>query len=312
MNDLAPIAFFAFNRPLHSAQALDALRRCDLSSESDLHCFIDAPKVDADREAVAEVERIVCDTAGFKSVTVHRAIENSGLFKAITDGVNLVVSLRGRVIVVEDDLVVTPRFLAYMNAALMRYEHDPRIGSVHAYLPPMGWRGGYFFLRGADCWGWATWKDRWELFNGDARSLLGELIQTGRVREFCRSHGSASLVQLITRARGHSQSWAIAWHASLFLRDRLTLHPAESFVRNIGNDGSGIHAHQTSRYDSALAEQFSGLGEIEVMESICGAQLMSKFMDGGGRGFLAGLVSRWILLLRSRVMLAFEVMRGLP
>ena len=43
-----------------------------------------------------------------------------------------------------------------------------------------------FFLKGADCWGWATWKRAWDLFESDGAKLLAQLRERGLEREFDR------------------------------------------------------------------------------------------------------------------------------
>ncbi len=40
---------------------------------------------------------------------------------------------------------------------------------------------------------------------------------------------------------GKNDSWAIRWHASLFLRNKYCLHPVKMLVKNIGFDGTGTH-----------------------------------------------------------------------
>jgi len=46
---------------------------------------------------------------------------------------------------------------------------------------------------------------------------------------------------------GRTNSWAIRWYASAFLKDKLTLYPGRSLVSNIGFDGSGTHGRGTGR-----------------------------------------------------------------
>ena len=76
----------------------------------------------------------------------------------------------------EDDLVTSRYFLKYMNEALNHYAHDERVASVHGYVYPVNDPlPETFFLRGADCWGWATWRRGWECFNADGQYLLDEL-----------------------------------------------------------------------------------------------------------------------------------------
>ena len=54
------------------------------------------------------------------------------------------------------------------------YENEPRVISIHAYNYPINNKGlpETFFIKGADCWGWATWATDWNLFEKDADKLL--------------------------------------------------------------------------------------------------------------------------------------------
>lgn len=53
--------------------------------------------------------------------------------------------------------------------------------------------------------------------------------------------------------RGKNNSWAIRWYASAFLKNKLTLYPKNSFVKNIGVDGSGTHGIESfSRFNKNI------------------------------------------------------------
>ncbi|MEO7478180.1 MAG: hypothetical protein ABIT64_02995, partial [Lysobacteraceae bacterium] len=234
-NAHAPIAYFAFNRPEHTARTLAALAANPEAGDTDLHVFVDGPRKEDERDAVEKVIALAGRVSGFASVEVHAASEKQGLYRAITSGVTRVVADAKRVIVVEDDILVSPHFLAYMNEALDRYENEPKVGSIHGYSPPIDGLPDYFFMRGGDCWGWATWTDRWTLFDADADKLRRMLVSKRLLTEYCLSRGSSSLLYLLRRARGRNQSWAVLWDVSLFLAGRYTLHPGKSLVSNIGN-----------------------------------------------------------------------------
>lgn len=278
---LAPIAFFAFNRPTHATRTLAALAGNPEAAQSDLHIFVDAPRNDGDRPKVAEMVRVAGQTGGFATITVHAAAQNLGLYRSITTGVSELMSRHGRAIVVEDDVLVSGHFLAYMNEALDRYADDARVGCIHGYSPGSLALPEYFFLRGADCWGWASWADRWRQFRPDATGLLQELQHRGQVADFCASHGYRSLQLLCDRALERNQSWAILWHASMFLSGAHTLHPGRSFVANIGNDGSGVHADDTDAYDAMPRDDYAGLPAIEPIQDEGAARQMRRLLDGG-------------------------------
>jgi hypothetical protein len=277
----APVAFFAFNRPVHASRTLRALAANPEARDTTLHVFVDGPRHDGEREAVAAVREVVANAEGFAQVHVHAAEANRGLFASITGGVQRVLDAHDRVIVVEDDVETAPCFLAYMNDSLARYRDDARVGSIHAYAPPIDDLPAYFFLEGADCWGWATWADRWALFERDPQALLRDMRDRRLLRAFTASHGAQSLLQLVHRAEGRSQSWATQWHASLFLAGRHTLHPGRSFVTNIGNDGSGTHSGEHDLAGRATRTTYSASDlPSDVRQDPDAARSLAGFLDG--------------------------------
>jgi hypothetical protein len=70
---------------------------------------------------------------------------------------------------------------------------------------------------------------------------LEQLNHRKMTREFDINGSYRYTSMLKGQIAGRNNSWAIRWHASAFLRDRLTLMPTNSLVRNIGLDGSGVH-----------------------------------------------------------------------
>lgn len=57
---------------------------------------------------------------------------------------------------------------------------------------------------------------------------------------------------------GRNNSWAIRWHASIFLKNMLTLYPKESLILNIGLDNSGTHCDD----NGYLSQTFSSKKSI--------------------------------------------------
>ena len=151
--------------------------------------------------------------------------------------------------------MLSPFFLDYILSGLDCYALDLSVASIHAYLPPLSIKlPTSFFLRGSDCWGWATWRDRWSLYRHDAAAMAAELRSRGLARAFDLGGRVPNLRLLEDRAAGRSSSWAICWHASCFLADRFTLHPGRSLVRNIGLDHSGEHCAPSTSLEAVLTD----------------------------------------------------------
>ena len=131
-NTYAPILLFVYNRPEHVRRNIQALLKNELAAESELFIYSDAAKDETSQAAVKEVRAFIRSIQGFKKITITERAENWGLARSIIDGVTTLISRYGRVIVLEDDLVVAPHFLQFMNDALETYRDEERVGHIQA------------------------------------------------------------------------------------------------------------------------------------------------------------------------------------
>jgi hypothetical protein len=267
MSNYSPIALFVYNRLTHTRQTVEALQNNTLASQSDLIIFSDAPKIDAQAKAINKVRQYIYQIDGFKSVTIVERKTNFGLAKSIIDGVTSAVNQYGRVIVLEDDMVTSPYFLQYMNDGLNIYDKYENVASIHGYVYPIENLPETFFLRGADCWGWATWKDKWTMFEPDGVKLLNELKRRNLTNRFDFNGTYGFTQMLVDQIAGKNNSWAVRWHASAFLNNKYTLYPGKSLVLNIGNDGSGTHCGITEEFSSDLCNKITYVSSISVEDN---------------------------------------------
>ena len=286
MTSASPIALFAFNRPEHTAATLEALGNSVLSSNSELTIFCDGLRSPKDADAVAQVRAVAREAKGFKRLDVVERSGNLGLARSIISGVSQMLDSHDRVIVLEDDLVTSPHFLTFMNDGLQRYVDEDRVLSICGYRYPVpGSLPETFFLRGAHCWGWATWRRGWTLFEHDAEKLVAELVSRDLIYIF-DILGSFPHTQMLQRvAAGEGESWAIRWMASAVLNDKLTLYPGISLVFNTGMDSSGNSAPATNVYDTTLSERPLQVGRTVVEGDRAALQLLRAFHIRWRRGW---------------------------
>ena len=285
--NLAPIALFVYNRLTHTRQTIEALQENILANQSDLIIFSDASKTEDQVESVCGVRDYIRQIDGFQSITIVERPLNLGLANSIVDGVTKLVNEHGRVIVLEDDLVTSQYFLTYMNAALDKYTDDDRVASIHGYVYPVKPSlPEAFFLRGADCWGWATWQRAWVYFNRDGQYLLDELKRQQLIPAFNLNGAYSFSKMLEDQINGRNDSWAVRWHASIFLADKLTLYPGRSLVHNIGNDASGTHCGESNMHDVVLSATPIDLSHVEVSASIAGRQAFEGFFRQSQGGLM--------------------------
>ncbi len=267
-SDFAPIILFVYNRPEHTRRTLAALAANPLAQDSDLIVYADGPKKPEHAASVAQARDVVRAAEGFRSVRLIERDANMGLANSIMTGVSDVCAVHGRAIVVEDDLLVAPHFLEFLNAGLRRYQDEPAVLQISGYSYPAHDKttANAFFLPMVSCWGWATWSRAWSQFDG-AMSLLPRLHEDRSLRHRFNLDGAYDYYAMACQqARGQLDSWGIRWQMSLFARDGLVLYPRETLVTNIGADASGTHG--TGRPNLQRAFATSGYANVDWPDSI--------------------------------------------
>ena len=255
---LATVLLFTYDRLDHTTKTISALQGNVLAKETDLIIFSDGFKGENDQERVLELRKHLKTIDGFKSVYVRMAESNKGLAKSIVDGVNSVLNDYSKVIVLEDDLITTPDFLTYMNDGLDWYSDDNRIWSISGYTPELGLNDlkedVYLSLR-ASSWGWATWKNRWDLIDWDIKDF--EKINSNKyIQEEFNRGGGDLFISLKKQIKFGGNSWAIKWVYNQFINGTYTVYPKHSKIENIGMDNSGIHGFkgESKRWETKLSE----------------------------------------------------------
>ena len=273
---LAPIVVFAYNRPNHLLRCLNSLLTNPESSDSSLHIFVDGPKSDLDKKMVEQCVNISKSIVGFNSLDVIVNKRNLGLAQSIRTGVNTIFQNNERIIVIEDDLVVASTALSFLNSGLEKYSSSDNVASIQLFQYPIKIElGGPVFLRGADCWGWATWKSNWEKVEFDPIKLLNQLSQ---IRNDFNLDGSARFYEMLQDLALQSiDSWAICWHASMYLEDKMSLYPPESLCLNTGSDGSGTHASSVDYFSVTLGDTKEWLLPSKVEEDLPYKNAMINF-----------------------------------
>ena len=183
----APIALFVYNRLSYTKRTILALKKNLLAKKSNLFIFSDYAKNSVDLKKVLLVRNFISKLKGFKNIKIIFRKKNYGLCKNILSGINYVFRFYNKIIVLEDDIVTSRSFLNYMNRNLELYELSKNIVSIHGYNYPINIKGldNFFFIKGADCWGWATWKKKWKkYFINNSSYLANKILRKKKIKEF--------------------------------------------------------------------------------------------------------------------------------
>lgn len=252
---LPQIAIFAFNRPKHLSECLSSLESCVGFQNFVGTIFIDGARNDIEQSLVDECYEVADNFSLRHSFKVTKRESNLGLASSIRSGIDQIFQSSDSIIVIEDDLVLHPGFLHFVSSGLAKYADEKKVSSISGYQYPIQRPPtSAVFLLGADCWGWGTWSDRWNDTNFHAASLLQEIRENNLVHQFNLDGTNDYTGMLEQLINGDIDSWAILWHASMYVQKRLTLYPPTSFVSNEGGDGSGTHFGVNSLYSQELKD----------------------------------------------------------
>jgi hypothetical protein len=240
---ITPIALFTYNRAEHTARVLDSLANCSRLNECLLHIYCDAPKTETHAASVEASRKIVREHAARLGAHVIERSTNLGLARSVADGVTDLCNRFGRVIVLEDDLVLNPGFIDYMLQALDRYAEAPNVYQISGYMFPVSQPAApdAFLLPLITTWGWATWQRAWQIFDWDATDA-GEALKIPATRKRFDLNNTYPYADMLERQlNGTIDSWGILFWWQVFKRDGLALHPRRSLVWNGGFDSTGTN-----------------------------------------------------------------------
>lgn len=253
---LAPIALFTYNRLSHVKQTIESLSNNLLAKDSCLFIFSDGWKNETDKESVLQVRQYLNGLKGFKQIEIIEAPTNQGLALSIINGVTDIVNKFGKIIVLEDDLLLSRYFLTFMNEALNKFKNIDSVCNVNGHSNLKKFPDSTFLIQHTDSWGWGTWERAWQLFNPDGAYLLKNIIDNNLSSRFDFNNAYHFTQMLEDQVRKKNNSWAIRWKASLFLNKKLSINAGRSLVDNIGCDGSGTHCNYsifpTTFYDGPV------------------------------------------------------------
>lgn len=248
---MIPTVLVVYNRPQHTRQVIDSLRP---HTPSPVYVFRDGPKSRQDAQAVKEVAGAVRGIDWTEPIVASRD-HNVGLARSVVAAVDHTLGLHESMVLLEDDCVVGLHFYDFITACMSRYNDDKRVIGVTGYTIPVPesvlstYPHDVYFIPRPGSWGWATWRDRWVLYERDPGAAFERMRKDG----LDLTMGGDDIPRLIEDTiADRSDAWTPGWMLAV-ARHGLFAYPTASHVRNIGFDGTGVHCGHTARYDSPMA-----------------------------------------------------------
>jgi len=260
---LSPIILFVYKRLWHTRQTIQSLQKNKLAEESDLFIFSDGPKYPSEKNKVDEIRNYINSITGFREIIVQQSDVNLGLANSVINGISKVIREHKKIIVLEDDLIISPRFLEFMNEALNFYEDNQKIFSISGYSFPIeipeSYKDDVYILPRSTSWGWATWLNRWQKADWEVKDF-NEFRHNKNYQKGFNKGGNDLSAILKLQTYGYLDSWGIRWAYTHYKNEGYCLYPVQSRIKNIGADGSGTHfRRKTKKYDVEIKNDLTSL-----------------------------------------------------
>lgn len=232
---------FTYQRSWHTKQVVEALS-LNMKKPEKLFVFQDGIREGTDVEEWKRVGDIIKNIT-WCDAEVHIADGKKGCARSIIDGINYVLQDYEAVIILEDDCVPHPQFMAYMYQALQKYETNTNVYSIsgHAWDVELQRSDMDAYFNGrTSSWGWGTWKDRWEQFREDY-TLVRRLHEDKETKKRLDIWGADLKSMVLGNITGDCDAWDVFWSLTVIENNGVCLSPYDSLIYNIGMDGSGTH-----------------------------------------------------------------------
>lgn len=254
------ILFMTFNRLDTSEQVFEQIK---IAKPPRLYLASDGARkqVEGESEKVEAVRNWLLSNIDWdcEVKTLFRE-ENLGCGKAVGGAITWFFENEKNGIILEDDCVPNQSFFRFCEELLDKYVDDKRIWQISGMNPLIQseMKDSYYFAKVAQCWGWATWADRWAKFDLDInmQKFGFENLKNFSERFCVKIHWFNVMKRL---EKDPYNTWDYQWVFAIAKENGLCINPAKNMITNIGDFGA--HAHG-SKNDPSLNHPTWELGEI--------------------------------------------------
>lgn len=230
----APIIIFTYNRIQNLKKLILSLSKNPETKNSKIYIFLDGPKTQKDKLKTDEIYMYLKNIKISRSLKIFYRKKNLGSAKNILQGINYVSDRETKFIVLEEDLVISNKFLYFCNEMLNLYKNKKKVWHINGwFFDNLKSKDKFFFSTHMSCWGWATWSDRWKKFKKINKKQIYFNI-TKKFREEFDFLSAGSCVGLLLNYKKRINTWAVYWYYSIFASKGITITPFKTLVLNTG------------------------------------------------------------------------------
>lgn len=262
MSLTTPVLFIVYNRLETTKKVFSRIRE---AKPTRIYIAADGPKGTVDLKKVEKVREYILENIDWSTeIRTLFQKDNLGAKYAVFEALEWFFSLESRGIILEDDCLPGNGFFSYCEELLDRYESDKQIGMISGRNELGTYEnekeGDYFLSTRGFCWGWATWRDRFEMLDID----IAQKVTLNNILVLYKN--ASSFLEFVFRMKNIKQlrvdnldAWDYQWSICLLLNSMYAIVPKKNMIKNIGFGEGATHAFNN---DVDNVDHFEGMGSI--------------------------------------------------
>ena len=242
MKITTPVLFLIFNRPSTTQKVFDIIKQV---KPSKLFVASDGPREgNINDERLCKQARKITDQVDWECDVKYLYRDNNlGCRLAITSGIDWFFEHVDEGIILEDDCLPSKSLFSFHQELLKKYRDDNNVMQINGdfYLDgEMDFENSYYFSTLNACWGWATWKRAWSMFDSKMSGYY-DFKEKGRINSYFNNKDISNwMVSYLDEAvLPNCSIWSTQWAYAIIKSGGLSITPTKNLVKNIGFCGDG-------------------------------------------------------------------------
>jgi hypothetical protein len=249
------VLFLVFNRLDTTKQVFQSIRQ---AKPPRLYIASDGPRVDheGDAQNVSAVRDYIIKNIDWECEirTLFRD-HNLGCKYAVSGAITWFFENEEYGIILEDDCLPSQSFFWFCEELLERYKDDTRVWHISGDNFQEKIKRGdasYYFSKYTHIWGWASWANRWSMYDVEMKSFETFDKQNKISSVFGEKKSQRYWLAVFKEVfLGKIDTWDYQWVYAIMSNSGLNVMPNQNLISNIG---FGIDATHTKDLDSQLSK----------------------------------------------------------
>ena len=250
-----PVLFTIFNRPSSTQKVFNAIRK---AAPKKFFIGADGPRKGNKKDIsnCQKVREIISQVDWDCEVSTLYRENNLGCKHATISAINWFFESVDEGIILSDDDLPSESFFSFSQELLEKYRFDDKVMQINGgfYLDDLKkFDKSYYFSKLNSSWGWATWKQSWQLFDSEMTGYK----DMKKNREIEKYYENKEISNWMIRYYDEAylpfrRTWAQTWSYAIMKNNGLCVNPTTNMVNNMGffddptsavDDGYSIYAN---------------------------------------------------------------------